>query len=67
MMLEEFFKKVSCFDGFHADKYKHWTILFSLHYLHGIIQSKNIIIIHHYSCKKIIYKNDLVNRHWLLL
>ena len=33
-------KIVSCFDGFNADEYKNWVLLFSLYSLHGIIYQK---------------------------
>ena len=35
-------KIVSCFDGFNADEYKNWVLLFSLYSLHDVIPSKDM-------------------------
>ena len=66
-------KIVSCFDGFNADEYKNWVLLFSLYSLHGIIPLKDMeclrkfVLARHYLCKKIISKNWVFIRYQLLL
>ena len=66
-------KIVSSFDGFNADEYKNWLLLFSVYSMDGIIPSKDmeclreLVIASTYLRKKFISKNDLVIAHACLL
>ena len=64
---------VSCFDGFNADEFKNWVLLFSLYSLRGVIPStdmeclRKFVLACHYLCKKIISNNNVFIGHQLLL
>ena len=62
-------KLVSSFDGFNADEYKDWLLLFFVYSMDRIILSKDmeclckLVIKSTYPSKKFISKNDLVIAH----
>ena len=66
-------KIVNSFDGFNADEYKNWLLLFSVYSMDGTIPSKDkeclrkLVIASTYLCKKFISKKDLVIAHEYLL
>ena len=65
-------KIASSFDGFTADEYKNWTILFSMYALKGIVPSPHIecfrkfVLACQYLCRRVISKRDVIVAHNLL-
>ena len=66
-------KIVSAFDGFNADEYKNWVLLFSIYSLHDVLPQRDkdcfrkFVIACQYLCRKIISKNDVTIAHEMLL
>ena len=62
----------SCFDGFTADEYKNWVLLFSIYSLTDLIPKvhlecfRKFVIACHYLCRRIISKNDIEIAHSFL-
>ena len=65
-------KIVSSFDGFTADEYKNWTILFSMYALKNIVPTRHIecfrkfVLACQYLCRRVISKRDIIVAHGLL-
>ena len=63
----------SGFDGFCADEYHNWTILFSVYALKGVIPQKHLdyfrkfVLICQHLWRQVISKRDIVVAHELLL
>ena len=66
-------KIVTGFDGFTADEYKNWVILFSLYCIHGCIPAKHdacfqkFVLACQYFCKQMISKRDVMIAHNLII
>ena len=67
-------RKISfCFDGFDADEYKNWVMLFSIYVLADVIPkrdkecSRKFVLPCQYICKRIISENDITIAHGLLI
>ena len=66
-------KTSSCFDGFDADEYKNWVMLFSIHMLDDVIPKRHkecfrkFVFACQYICKRIISENDITIAHGLLI
>ena len=66
-------KIVSSFDGFNADEYKNWTLLFSIYCLKGYIPKKHLecfrkfVLACHYLCQRVITGRDITVAHGLLI
>jgi len=66
-------KIVSGFDGFTADEYKNWTILFSVYCLKGCIPLQHLscfrkfVLACQYICKQTISETDVIIAHNLFI
>lgn len=67
-------KKIeSCFDGFNADEYKNWTLLYSMYALNGLIPKDDLecfrkfVLACQHLCHRVITVNDLEVSHNLLI